>query len=243
MAFANGTANVPQSVKSTIGGKLAQRAQDYFDALSLHAPDAPHFVDKIPANFQLDGLIQGLMPKAKIVHVAHNPFDTCLSCYTRLFERRQLRSYDLVELGRYYNNYSRITDHWRDVLPEGAFHNVQYEALIDDFTSETRRLIEYCGLDWDASCLEFHKSNRRVRTASVQQVRQPLYTSSKEKWRYYEKQLSLLVETITVGQVFEPKVYGVILSMEWKDAMWDKLFTHPSSLWAPSRPRRYHSVL
>ncbi|MES0827344.1 tetratricopeptide repeat-containing sulfotransferase family protein [Ruegeria sp. SCP11] len=197
----DGTTNVPQAVKSATGAKLAQRAQDYIDALNLHAPDAPHIVDKMPANFQLVGLIHGLMPNAKIVHVARNPFDTCLSCFTRLFERSQLYSYDLVELGRYYNNYARVMDHWRNVLPEGSFYNVQYEALIDDFASETRRLIEYCGLDWNSSCLEFHKSKRRVRTASVQQVRQPLYKSSKEKWRKYEEQLSLLVDTIAESRV------------------------------------------
>ncbi len=196
----DGSTNVPLAVKSATGGKLAQRAQDYIDALSLHAPDAPHIVDKMPANFQLIGLIHSLLPNAKIVHVVRNPFDTCLSCYTRLFERSQLYSYDLVELGRYYNNYSRIMDHWRDILPEGAFHNLQYEALIDDIAVEARRLIDYCGLDWDDSCLEFHKSKRRVRTASVQQVRQPLYASSKAKWRKYEEQLSQLARTIVKGE-------------------------------------------
>ncbi|WP_420586175.1 tetratricopeptide repeat-containing sulfotransferase family protein [Ruegeria sp.] len=192
--------NVPKSVKAANGDKLKERARDYVDALTRHAPDMPHIVDKMPVNFQLVGLIHALMPNAKIVHVARNPFDTCLSCYTRLFERSQLHSYNLVELGRYYNNYSRIMDHWLSVLPTDAFYTVQYEALIEDIDTEAARLISYCGLEWDDACLEFHKSKRRVRTASVQQVRQPLYSSSKEKWRKYETQLSPLLATIDVAR-------------------------------------------
>ncbi|WP_282153410.1 tetratricopeptide repeat-containing sulfotransferase family protein [Ruegeria atlantica] len=192
--------NVPKAVKTASGDRLRQRARDYVEALTQHAPDMPYIVDKMPANFQLIGLIHALMPNAKIVHVARNPFDTCLSCFTRLFERSQLHSYDLVELGRYYNNYSRIMDHWRDVLPKGAYYNVKYEALVDDIDTEARRLVNYCGLAWDDACLEFHKSKRRIRTASVQQVRQPLYSSSKEKWRKYEAQLSPLFTTIAVAR-------------------------------------------
>ncbi|WP_037317477.1 tetratricopeptide repeat-containing sulfotransferase family protein [Ruegeria halocynthiae] len=192
--LADGTTNVPQEVKSVTDDKLAQRAERYVEALAQHAPDMPHVVDKMPANFQLVGLIHSIMPNAKIVHVTRNPFDTCLSCYTRLFERSQYHSYDLVELGRYYNNYARLMNHWRSILPDGAFHEVKYEALIDDFDAEARCLIDYCSLEWDDACLEFHKSKRRVRTASVQQVRKPLYASSKEKWRTYEAQLSPLID-------------------------------------------------
>ena len=150
----------------------------------------------MPANFLMVGLIHAVMPNARIVHIARNPLDTCLSCFTRVFQRSQLHSYDQVELGRYFNAYVRIMQHWKNVLPDGSFHTVHYENLVDDIEFEARRLVAHCGLEWDANCLAFYKGERRVRTASVQQVRQPLYKSSKEKWRKYERHLLPLIETI-----------------------------------------------
>ncbi len=192
----DGLTNVPLALRSLPDDKLRQRAEDYVEVLTQFAPDIPHVVDKMPANFQLVGLIHAIMPNAKIIHISRDPLDTCLSCYTRLFERSQLHSYDQVELGRFYNNYVRLMRHWRTLLPEGSFHSIQYEALIDDFEVVARGLIDFCGLHWDNACLEFHKSKRRVRTASVQQVRRPLYSSSKAKWRKYERHLGPLIETI-----------------------------------------------
>lgn len=187
---------LPDAIASLSQDTLRQRAEDYVAALAKHAPSMPHIVDKMPANFQLVGLIHAVMPNAKIIHVVRNPLDTCLSCFTRLFERSQLHSYDLAELGNYYKNYVHIMRHWRETLPNNAFLTVHYEALIDDFETEARRIISYCGLEWDQACLDFHKSKRRVRTASVQQVRQPLYKSSKAKWLNYRRQLWPLVEAI-----------------------------------------------
>ena len=153
-------------------------------------------MDKMPANFQMVGLIHALLPNAKIIHIARNPLDTCLSCFTRVFERSQYHSYDQVELGRYFNAYVRMMGHWQKTLPDGSFHTVHYENLVDDIENEARQMIAHCGLVWDDACLEFYKGERRVRTASVQQVRQPLYATSKEKWRRYEAELSPLIKTI-----------------------------------------------
>jgi len=180
---------------------ITRNIEKYVASMNAHAPGTPHIVDKMPANFQMIGLIHALLPNAKIIHIARNPFDTCLSCYTRIFERSQLHSYDQVELGRYFNNYIRIMDYWHQLLPKGSFHTVHYENLIDDIDLEARHIIDHCGLEWDNACLEFHKGKRRVRTASVQQVRQPLYSTSKEKWRKYEKQLQPLLETIGNNQI------------------------------------------
>ncbi len=188
--------DVPDALARLSDAELKRRADNYVDVLKQHAPEAAYVVDKMPANFQLVGLIHSILPNAKIIHIARNPFDTCMSCYTRLFERSQLHSYDLVELGRYFNNYVRIMNHWRRILPSDAFLTVHYENLVDDLEHEARRIIAHCGLDWDDACLEFHKSKRRVRTASVQQVRKPLYNSSKAKWRNYEAQLQPLIDTI-----------------------------------------------
>ena len=184
------------TVARMAGAELTRKMSTYIENLDKHAPGTPHIVDKMPANFQMVGLIHALMPQAKIVHIARNPFDTCLSCFTRVFERSQLHSYDQVELGRFFNNYVRLMDHWKAVLPDGAFHTVHYENLVDDIDTEARKIIAHCGLEWDEACLEFYKGERRVRTASVQQVRQPLYASSKAKWKKYEAQLQPLVDTI-----------------------------------------------
>ncbi|MTI02425.1 tetratricopeptide repeat-containing sulfotransferase family protein [Roseibium sp. RKSG952] len=192
----DGASNVPRSVRSVTDETLTRRAEDYVDALSLHAPGAGRVVDKMPANFQLIGLIHGIMPNAKIIHIDRDPLDICLSCYTRLFERSQLHSYDQEELGRYYNNYVRLMNHWHATLPKGAFHSIRYEELVDDIDSVARGIIDYCGLEWTDACLEFYSGKRRVRTASVQQVRQPLYSSSKAKWRRYERHLQPLIDTI-----------------------------------------------
>lgn len=176
--------------------ELKSRAAQFVESIDARAPGSPRVVDKMPANFQMIGLIHALMPNAKIIHIARNPFDTCLSCFTRVFERSQLHSYDQVELGQYFNAYVRLMKHWQTTLPEGSFHTVHYENLVDDIGLEARRIIAHCGLEWDDACLEFYKGERRVRTASVQQVRQPLYATSKEKWRKYEAHLGPLIETI-----------------------------------------------
>lgn len=194
--FADGTSNVPRALQTLSGDALTRRAENYVEALSLHAPDSGRIVDKMPANFQLIGLIHEIMPNARIIHIARDPLDICLLCYTRLFERSQLHSYDQQELGRYYNNYVRLMNHWHTNLPDGAFHSIRYEELVDDIETVARGIIEYCDLEWSDTCLEFHKNSRWVRTASVQQVRQPLYSSSKNKWRRYEKHLQPLIETI-----------------------------------------------
>ena len=197
----DGRTNVPQALATSSGDQLKRRAEDYVAVLSRLGGEAPRVVDKMPANFQMIGLIHGLMPNARIIHVTRDPLDICLSCYTRLFERSQLHSYDQVELGRYYNNYVRIMKHWQSLLPQGAFHTIRYEALVDDIDTVARSIIDYCGLDWTEACLEFYSGKRRVRTASVQQVRQPLYATSKEKWRRYEKHLQPLIDTIGDNRV------------------------------------------
>ncbi|WP_171133216.1 MULTISPECIES: tetratricopeptide repeat-containing sulfotransferase family protein [unclassified Ruegeria] len=191
-----GQANVAAAIRTMSADQLTRRAEDFVDVLTAVGGDAPRVVDKMPANFQMIGLIHALIPNAKIIHISRDPLDICLSCYTRLFERSQQHSYDLVELGRYYNNYARIMSHWQDVLPSDAFYSIRYEELVDDIETVTRGMLEYCGLDWADDCLSFHSGKRRVRTASVQQVRQPLYRSSKEKWRRYETHLQPLIDTI-----------------------------------------------
>ena len=171
-------------------------AGEYAAGLRLRAPDAKRITDKMPANFFAVGLIHLMLPNAKIIHVNRDPVDTCLSCYTCLFHRKQEHTYDLAELGQYYVGYARLMEHWRKVLPAGAFLDVQYEDIVADQEAQARRLIAYCGLEWNPACLDFHNTKRSIRTASVTQVRQPIYNSSVERWRHYEKFLGPLLDAL-----------------------------------------------
>ncbi len=186
-------------VDSLIQGPPAQIAARFVDYLTASAtPTAGfgRFTDKMPCNFQYAGLIHALLPQAKIIHVRRDPVDTCLSNFTRLFDRSQYQSYDLVELGRYYRAYQRLMDHWAKVLPPDAIHHLRYEDLVDDTETHARAMLAACGLDWTDACLRFQDQKRRVRTASVTQVREAVYQTSVQKWRKYERHLTPLLQTL-----------------------------------------------
>jgi tetratricopeptide (TPR) repeat protein len=186
----------PNSMKGITGEQLYQLGEKYVAALDKYDTDAPRVTDKMPANFLALGFAHLAMPNARIIHIRRNPVDTCLSNYSKLFNRGQFHSYELEELGRFYLDYVNIMDHWREVLPEGSFYEVQYEDLVNDAPEQARALIDYCDLEWHDACLDFHKSRRRVKTASVTQVRKPVYQSSVERWRPYEKHLQPLLEVL-----------------------------------------------
>lgn len=166
----------------------------YVERLRQVAPGAActRVTDKMPGNYHFIGWIRCALPEAKIIHVMRDPMDSCWSNYTRLFTRTMAFAYDLEELGRHYNRYIGLMHHWQDVLPEGAIHHIRYENLVADLEGESRRLLAYVGLDFDPACLAFHENRRQVRTASVAQVRKPLYTSSIGRWRTYERALQPL---------------------------------------------------
>lgn len=186
----------PLNLQGITQAELKHLGEHYVTGLQARAPGSPRITDKMPANFNSLGLIHLMLPNAKIVHVMRNPVDTCLSCYTRMFNKSQYQSYDLAEIGRYYRNYAQLMQHWRNVLPAGAFYEIQYEDIVADQEGQARALLEYCGLEWDDACLDFHKTERNIRTASVTQVRQPIYKTSIEKWRHYEKHLGPLLDAL-----------------------------------------------
>ncbi len=186
--------NYPQRMTHTNANELQKLGAQYAAGLAARAPGMAHVTDKMPANFLQIGLVHLILPNAKIVHVARHPLDTCLSCYTRLFAHNQDNTYDLFELGDYYRTYRDLMDHWHSVLPTGAFYDLRYEKLVENTEEEARRLIDYCGLPWDDACLAFYENKRAVRTASVTQVRQPVYRSSLARWKKYEKFLGPLIE-------------------------------------------------
>jgi hypothetical protein len=122
--------------------------------------------------------------------------DTCVSCYFRLFNGNLGHTYDLAELGRFYRRYQKLMAHWREVLPEGRMLEVRYEDIVADLDTASRRIVAHCGLEWDPHCLQFHQTDRRVRTASAIQVRQEIYRSSMGRWRDYQPYLGPLLQEL-----------------------------------------------
>ncbi len=153
------------------------------------------FVDKMPLNYLYCGLIRRALPNARIVHVVRHPMSVGYALYKTLFKSGYPFSYDLREIGRYYAAYHRLMAHWRSILP-GVIHDISYEDLIADQAGETRKLLEYCGLEWEDGCLAFHRNPTPTTTASASQVRRPLYDSSVSQWRHYESRLGELRETL-----------------------------------------------
>lgn len=148
-------------------------------------------------NFLNVGMIKMMLPGAHIIHCQRNPLDTCLSIYKNFLPARGHHyAYDLTELGCYYNLYLDLMEHWREVLPFG-FYDINYEELVANQETESRRLLDACALEWDSDCINFHKTLRPVSTISAAQVRKPIYNDSVELWRKYEKQLEPLVETLS----------------------------------------------
>jgi len=170
----------------------ATLARAYMQRAGADAPQGTRVTDKMPSNFRHAGLIHRLFPGAVIVHCRRDPRDTCLSIFATQFAQGQHFAYDLAELGAYYRAYVALMAHWRRVLPSGMLIEVDYEALVSDFDHAAQRLVAACGLPWDDACLAFHRTARPVRTASVNQVRQPLYGSSVERWRPYARHLKPL---------------------------------------------------
>lgn len=174
--------------------ELDEIASAYLASIKNLGGGASRITDKMPANFRYLGLIAQLFPKARIIHTRRDPMDTCLSCYMQDFQLAgNAYTYDLDWLGHFYELYLKLMDHWRLVLPTPILE-VDYESLVADQESESRRLVEFLGLEWDESCLDFQNTERAVVTASLTQVRQPIYTSSIGQWRRFEKQLKPLTD-------------------------------------------------
>ena len=157
--------------------------------------DAERVADKLPDNIQLLGQIRVMFPNARVVICRRDLRDVCVSCFTNRFEDPLPWSHDLKQCAERAVEIERLTDHWRAVLP-GPLLEVSYELLVRDLESESRRLIEFLGLDWDPACFQFHKTRRVVATASAWQVRQPLYDSSVGRWRRYRKHLGPMLKVL-----------------------------------------------
>ncbi|MGN6516602.1 MAG: tetratricopeptide repeat protein [Rhizomicrobium sp.] len=189
----------PQMARSMKPTQFAAVANQYLKGISSLSPTATRVTDKLLTNYYFVGMLATLFPNARIIHTMRNRVDTCLSSYTKLYKDDMPHSYDLRELGRYYCKYQELMAHWRRVLPKGIMLETQYEDVVADKEAKAREIIAFLGLPWDDRCLNFHETDRPVKTASVSQVRKPIYATSVERWRRYGDGLKPLIEALDAG--------------------------------------------
>ncbi|MGI9271326.1 MAG: tetratricopeptide repeat-containing sulfotransferase family protein [Woeseiaceae bacterium] len=188
--------NYPEAVRELGEQHFKSLGQDYLDAAKLHRVEGtPRFIDKMPNNFPSVGFMHLILPNAKIIDARRYPLDSCLSNFRQLFGQGQPFTYDLSDIGEYFLEYQRMMDYWHEVLP-GRVLTVQYEEVVTDLETQVRRLLDYCDLPFEDACLRYHETDRPVRTASSEQVRQPVYTNSVHFWRKHEKNLGELIEVL-----------------------------------------------
>ena len=186
------------SISGLSGTQLKALGNAYLARVTPMAAGLRHVVDKMPSNFQLCGLIRLILPDARIIHSRRDAVDTCLSCYTKLFAGEQPFAYDQSELGRFHLSYQALMAHWRETAPASRFLEVDYEAVVDDTEGQARRMLDFLGLPWDERVLKFHETERPIRTASVNQVREPIYRTSTGRWKKHAPELGPLLEALGV---------------------------------------------
>lgn len=181
---------------------FAALGRDYVARVNAAGIRSDCFTDKMPLNYLYCGLIRRALPNARIVHVRRQPMAACYAIYKTLFQDGYPFSYDLQELGRYYVAYRRLMRHWSETLP-GAIHELRYEDLVADPVQQIRRLLDFCGLDWEEACADFHTNTAPTTTASAVQVRRRLYSTSVSQWRNYATQLAPLQEQLQAAGIHE----------------------------------------
>ena len=199
---ATGMAQMPRKelVARSAYVDFAALGADYVTRARKVVGDATRFTDKMPLNYLYCGLIHRALPDAKIVHVTRHPLASCYAMYKTLFKDGYPFSYDLQEIGRYYIAYRRLMTHWHTLMP-GVIHELSYEQLVADQIGETRRLLAYCGLDWQDACIDFHENSAPTTTASASQIREPIYDSSVSQWRHYAAQLTPLRDQLLAAGI------------------------------------------
>ena len=175
--------------------EFATIGREYLDRTKKYRSGSPFFTDKNPNNFSNVGLIHLALPNAVVIDARRHPLDSCFGSFKQLFARGQGFSYDLEDIGEYYLQYVRLMDHWHSVLP-GKVLEVHYEEIVADLDGQVRRILEHCRLPFEERCLHFHETSRAVKTASSEQVRKPIYSSSVNLWRNYEQFLEPLIDVI-----------------------------------------------
>ena len=182
----------PAGVDALDAEDFAVMAGQYLERVRRLDPEAIRITDKLPHNFLRIGLIRLMFPKARIIHCTRDPMDNCFSLLKTDFQKGHLYSYDLGELGRYYRRYQKLMAHWKRVLP-GFIFDVNYEALVQDQEQQTRGVLQYLDLPWEDACLDFHKTRRKIATASNAQATRPMYRDSIHRWERYKQYLQPLL--------------------------------------------------
>ena len=169
--------------------------ESYLLRTERYRSGARFFTDKMPNNFANIGMIHLMLPGAKIIDARRHPLDSCFGSFKQHFALGQAFTYDLEELGEFYLEYRAMMRHWHDVMP-GCILEMRYEDMVSDQLGQTQRLLDYCGLPWEDACVRFHETQRAVRTASSEQVRKPLYSTSVNHWRNFRRPLQPLIEIL-----------------------------------------------
>jgi tetratricopeptide (TPR) repeat protein len=185
----------PDNLAELSAEQLQQFGEQFIEDTRIHRQGAPLFIDKMPNNFRHIGLIKLILPNAKIIDARRAPMACCFSGYKQLFADGQLFSYSLADIGAYYRDYVDLMMHWDQVLP-GYVLRVQHEEVVHDLETQVRRMLDFCGLEYEASCLDFHRTERNVRTPSSEQVRQPIFDTALEQWRQFEPWLDPLKQAL-----------------------------------------------
>lgn len=186
----------PRVLSELSGEELRALGEDYIENTRIHRQGASFFTDKMPNNFRHIGLIHLILPNAKIIDARRAPLDCCWSGFKQLFAEGQEFTYGLDEIGHYYRGYVDLMDHWNQVLPTNRILRVQHEDVLEDLEGQVRRLLDYCELPFEAACVDFHKTDRAVRTASSEQVRQPINRAGQGQWRPFEPFLDPLKDAL-----------------------------------------------
>jgi tetratricopeptide (TPR) repeat protein len=169
--------------------------EKYLADTRVYRTDRPHFIDKMPNNFRHIGLIHLILPNARIIDARREPMACCFSNFKQLFANGQEFTYGIGDIARYYRTYLELMGHWNQVLP-GRILRVLHEDVVDDLEGSVRRILEFCGLEFEPACVEFHKTERNIRTASSEQVRRPIFREGLDQWRHFEPWLAPLAEAL-----------------------------------------------
>jgi hypothetical protein len=200
-ALARRSATYPLSLPDLTPEQLARQGEEFLERTRIQRKtERPFFIDKLPNNWMHAAYIRLILPGAKIVDARRHPLGCCFSNFKQHFAKGQAFSYSLEDMGRYYRDYVRLMAHLDRVQP-GAVHRVTYETMVDDTEAEVRRLLAYCGLEFEGACLTFHKTERAVRTPSSEQVRQPIFRDGTEAWKAFDPHLGPL--RAALGEVLE----------------------------------------
>lgn len=191
--IADGESQYPKNLWDLTPAQLKQLGDNFISETQSYRKGAPFFIDKMPNNFIHIGLIKLILPNAKIIDARREPMSCCFSGFKQLFGEGQDFSYDLKDIAQYYKDYESLMCHWHQVLP-GQILTVQHENLVNNFESEVKRILDFCQLPFEQSCLEFYKTKRSIHTPSAQQVRQPISNKGLTQWQNYAEQLSVLNE-------------------------------------------------